>query len=102
MQKRRNTLRFIGRVLIIWAIEFLGLLFMVWLLPGVRVDSLATADQRGRGFRGVDRQPRWAGRRQTQPFLLFPAAWQVDHEEILGAEKLFEVLKGWVSEPAQA
>ena len=43
MQKRRNTLRFIGRILIIWAIEVLGLLFMVWLLPGVRVDSLLTA-----------------------------------------------------------
>jgi putative membrane protein len=43
MQKHRKTLRFIGRILIIWAIEVLGLLFMVWLLPGVRVDSLATA-----------------------------------------------------------
>jgi hypothetical protein len=39
---------------------------------------------------------------QTRPFLLFPADWEMDHEEILGAEKLFEVLKGWVSEPAQA
>ena len=39
---------------------------------------------------------------QTQPFLLFPAAWEMDHDEILGAEKLFKVLKAWVSEPAQA
>ncbi|NIV29995.1 MAG: hypothetical protein GWN58_10980, partial [Anaerolineae bacterium] len=43
MQRHRNRLRFIARVLIIWAIEVLGLLFMVWLLPGVRVDSLWTA-----------------------------------------------------------
>ena len=39
---------------------------------------------------------------QTQPFLFFPAAWEMDHEEIMGAEKLFKVLKGWVGEPAQA
>ena len=38
---------------------------------------------------------------QTRPFVLHPAAWEMDHEEILGAEKLFEVLKGWISEPAQ-
>ena len=43
MKKYRNTLRFVGRILIIWIIEVLGLLFMVWLLPGVRVDNLLTA-----------------------------------------------------------
>ena len=39
---------------------------------------------------------------QTQPFVLHPAIWEMEREEILGAEELFEVLKGWVSKPAQA
>jgi putative membrane protein len=38
---------------------------------------------------------------QTQPFLLFPAGLEMDREEIIGAEELFKVLKGWVNEPVQ-
>jgi putative membrane protein len=38
---------------------------------------------------------------QTRPFLLFPADWEMDREEIVGAEQLFKVLKRWVSQPAQ-
>ena len=38
---------------------------------------------------------------QTRPFVLYPAVWEMDHGEIVGAEELFEVLKGWISEPAQ-
>lgn len=36
-------LGFVVRVLVIWAIEVLGLLFMAWLLPGLQVDGLWTA-----------------------------------------------------------
>jgi hypothetical protein len=38
---------------------------------------------------------------QTQPFVLHPAVWEMEREEILGAEELYKVLKGWVSETAQ-
>jgi putative membrane protein len=41
--RKRDTLRFIIRLLAIWAIEIVGLLFMAWLLPGVQIDSLGTA-----------------------------------------------------------
>ena len=45
MRKRgtKTILRFITRVLVIWAIQAAGLLFFSWLLPGVRTDSLGTA-----------------------------------------------------------
>ncbi len=45
MQERRNKerLRFVLRVLVIWSIEVLGLLFMAWLLPGVQVEGLLAA-----------------------------------------------------------
>jgi uncharacterized membrane protein YvlD (DUF360 family) len=36
-------LRFVVRVLVIWAIEIVGLLFMAWLLSGVRVETLSAA-----------------------------------------------------------
>jgi putative membrane protein len=39
----RNALRFTVRLLVIWAIEVLGLLFMAWLLPGVKIDGVWTA-----------------------------------------------------------
>jgi len=42
-EKRRNFLRSLARVLVIWAIEVIGLLFMAWLLSGLRIDSLGTA-----------------------------------------------------------
>ena len=41
--KRRERLRFVVRVLVVWVIEVLGLLFMAWLLPGLQVDGLWTA-----------------------------------------------------------
>jgi putative membrane protein len=41
--KTRALLRFFVRVLVIWAIQVVGLLVMAWLLPGVSVDSLGTA-----------------------------------------------------------
>jgi putative membrane protein len=40
---RRSWLRPIIRILVIWVIEVVGLLFMVWVLRGVQVDSLGTA-----------------------------------------------------------
>jgi len=39
----KEQLRFVLRVLVIWAFEVLGLLFIAWLLPGVRVGSLLAA-----------------------------------------------------------
>ena len=47
---------------------------------------------------------------QTEPFLLYPAEWQVPEEKIVGAEALHRVLKGWLDglasrqavDPAQA
>jgi putative membrane protein len=42
-RRKREWLRFVIRVLVIWAIEVLGLLFMAWLLPSVQVESLQTA-----------------------------------------------------------
>ncbi len=41
--RRREQLRFVVRILVIWAIEVLGLSFMAWLLPGVRVETLTAA-----------------------------------------------------------
>ena len=41
--RTRSLLRFFVRVLVIWAIQVVGLLVMEWLLPGVSVDSLETA-----------------------------------------------------------
>ena len=41
--RRRERLRFVVRILVIWAIEILGLLFMAWLLPSVRVETLTAA-----------------------------------------------------------
>ncbi|NIN65881.1 MAG: hypothetical protein GTO63_14545 [Anaerolineae bacterium] len=40
---RRELLRFIARLLVIWGIAVAMLLLMAWLLPGVSVDSLLTA-----------------------------------------------------------
>jgi len=37
---------------------------------------------------------------QTQPFLLYPAELQIGPEEIVGAEALHQVLKGWVDQLA--
>ena len=31
---------------------------------------------------------------QTQPFLMYPAEWNLPTEEIVGAEKVYKVLKG--------
>jgi len=41
--RQRNVLRFIIRILIIWAVEVVGLLFMAWLLAGVEIDNVRTA-----------------------------------------------------------
>jgi putative membrane protein len=41
--KTRALLRFIVRVVVIWAIQVVGLVIMAWLLPGVRLASLGTA-----------------------------------------------------------
>lgn len=42
-QNSRKIVRFIVRLLVIWAIEVVGLLFMAWLLNGVRIDSVGSA-----------------------------------------------------------
>ena len=41
--KWRQRFRFIIRLVVIWAIEVIGLLLMTWLLPGVKVNTLLTA-----------------------------------------------------------
>jgi putative membrane protein len=41
--KMRELLRFFVRVVVIWAIQVVGLVIMAWLLPGVRLDTLSTA-----------------------------------------------------------
>ena len=41
--KTRAILRFIVRVLVIWAIQVVGLVVMAILLPGVNIDTLGTA-----------------------------------------------------------
>jgi uncharacterized membrane protein YvlD (DUF360 family) len=41
--KTRKLLRFAVRVVVIWAIQVVGLLVIAWLLPGVSVDALGTA-----------------------------------------------------------
>ena len=38
------------------------------------------------------------GGNQTQPYLLYPAGWEIGREEIVGVAALHRVLKGWVSE----
>jgi putative membrane protein len=35
---------------------------------------------------------------QTQPFLLYPAEWSLETEEIVGEEKIYNVLKGKLNE----
>ena len=42
-REKREWFRFAVRVLVIWAIEVLGLLFMAWLLPGIHVEGLLAA-----------------------------------------------------------
>ncbi|MGD8473884.1 MAG: phage holin family protein, partial [Anaerolineae bacterium] len=42
-RKRKEWIRFAIRILVIWAIEVLGLLFMAWLLPGIYVEGLIAA-----------------------------------------------------------
>jgi putative membrane protein len=42
-RRKREWLRFVIRVLVIWVIEVLGLLFMAWLLRGVQVEGLLAA-----------------------------------------------------------
>jgi putative membrane protein len=37
------------------------------------------------------------GGNQAKPFLLFPAEWDIDKDEIVGAEQVYRVLKGRVS-----
>jgi hypothetical protein len=39
---------------------------------------------------------------QTQPFLLYPAEWQLAEEEIVGAENVYKQLKGWLGQYEQA
>ena len=39
---------------------------------------------------------------QTQPFLLYPAEWQLADEEIVGAENVYKQLKGWLGQFEQA
>jgi putative membrane protein len=41
--RKRALLRFFVRVVVIWAIQVVGLVIMAWLLPGVSLDSLGTA-----------------------------------------------------------
>jgi putative membrane protein len=38
---------------------------------------------------------------QTQPFLLYPAEWQLDNEEIVGAAGVYQQLKGWLRQVNQ-
>ena len=40
--KFRQRFRFVIRLMLIWAIEVVGLLCLLWLLPGVTVDTLGT------------------------------------------------------------
>ena len=35
---------------------------------------------------------------QTQPFLLYPAEWRLDNEEIVGAAGVYQQLKGWLKQ----
>ena len=41
--KAKDILRTIIRTLVVWGFALVGLLLMAWILPGVRVDTLATA-----------------------------------------------------------
>jgi putative membrane protein len=41
--RKRALLRFFVRVVVIWAIQVVGLVIVAWLLPGVSLDSLGTA-----------------------------------------------------------
>jgi uncharacterized membrane protein YvlD (DUF360 family) len=42
-RRKREGLRFVVRILVVWAIEVLGLWFMAWLLPGIHVEGLSAA-----------------------------------------------------------
>lgn len=35
---------------------------------------------------------------QTQPFLLYPAEWQLEQDDIVGAGNVYKQLKGWLSQ----
>ena len=39
---------------------------------------------------------------QTQPFLMYPADWQLAEEDIVGAENVYKQLKGWLGQYEQA
>lgn len=34
---------------------------------------------------------------QAEPFLLYPAGWETDLDEIIGAEAVYQILKGWLN-----
>jgi len=36
---------------------------------------------------------------QTQPFLLYPATWQLDEDELVGAAAVYRQLKSWLNHP---
>ena len=37
------------------------------------------------------------GGEQTHPFVLYPAEWQLDDAELIGAESVFRNLKRWTA-----
>jgi hypothetical protein len=39
---------------------------------------------------------------QTQPFLMYPADWQLAEEDIVGAQNVYKQLKGWLGQYEQA
>ena len=46
-----------------------------------------------RSSRGVGRESRGGGSAQCKPFVLYPAEWGLDQNEIVGAEKLHQLFK---------
>jgi hypothetical protein len=63
--------------------------------PDILVNSFYDPDKKeGAAFEELIGFHGGLGGYQTQPFLLYPADWNLQNEEIIGAEQVYKVLKG--------
>ena len=63
--------------------------------PDILVNSFYDPDKNeGAAFEELIGFHGGLGGYQTQPFLLYPADWNLQNEQIIGAEQVYKVLKG--------
>jgi hypothetical protein len=92
--KLRPYLRSIYRTLVIWICKAFGLLLLIHFIPGLNVNSVydPTNDEVA-AFEELIGSHGGLGGTQCKPFVLYPAEWGLDQQEIAGAEKLRQLFK---------